>query len=365
MNILFDIWGNIQKNLFPKLEEELGSLTKKEKHFVEVLAIADLNSHIVEYEWKGKGRKRKQRINFARAYLAKSIYNLPTTDMLIEMLMGSNNLRRLCGWESRYQVPSKPTFSRAFTEFAEKGFISQVFATTVTTHCGGKIAGHVSRDSTPIIAREKPAKKEPKAQSKQPKRKPGRPRKGEVVEPKPPKRLDLQPTRTLEENLADLPTQCDKGTKKDSKGYKKSWNGYKLHIDCIDGDIPVSAALTAASLHDSQVAIPLAQMTAQRVPNLYDLMDAAYDAATIKNFSIKLGHVPIIDHNPRGGVKIHMDSATKKRYGERSAAERINAYLKDNYGGRHVRVKGAQKVFTHLMFGLLAITATQILRLAL
>jgi len=37
-------------------------------------------------------------------------------------------------------------------------------------------------------------------------------------------------------------------------------------------------ALTAASLHDSQVAIPLMKMTSERVDYLYDLMDAAYDA---------------------------------------------------------------------------------------
>ena len=33
--------------------------------------------------------------------------------------------------------------------------------------------------------------------------------------------------------------------------------------------------------HDSQVATPLAEMTARRVTNLYDLMDSAYDAAAI------------------------------------------------------------------------------------
>ena len=42
-----------------------------------------------------------------------------------------------------------------------------------------------------------------------------------------------------------------------------------------DGDIPVSCVLSSASLHDSQVAIPLASMTAARLTNLYDLMDAA------------------------------------------------------------------------------------------
>ena len=35
--------------------------------------------------------------------------------------------------------------------------------------------------------------------------------------------------------LDDLPTACDVGMKKDSKGYKSTWVGYKLHIDVADG----------------------------------------------------------------------------------------------------------------------------------
>ena len=53
--------------------------------------------------------------------------------------------------------------------------------------------------------------------------------------------------------------------KRDAKGYQTSWSGYKLHIDAADGAIPVSCLLTSASLHDSQVAIPLATLTAERV----------------------------------------------------------------------------------------------------
>ena len=39
----------------------------------------------------------------------------------------------------------------------------------------------------------------------------------------------------------DLPTACDVGTKKNSKGYKETWVGYKLHIDVADGQIPSAA----------------------------------------------------------------------------------------------------------------------------
>ena len=38
-----------------------------------------------------------------------------------------------------------------------------------------------------------------------------------------------------------LPTACGVGAKKNSKGYKVSWIGHKLHIDVADGGIPISA----------------------------------------------------------------------------------------------------------------------------
>jgi hypothetical protein len=96
-----------------------------------------------------------------------------------------------------------------------------------------------------------------------------------------------------------LPVHCDIGTKKNSKGYKESWIGYKVHADVTDCLLAHQAG-AAASLHDSQVAIPLMKMTSQRVDYLYDLIDAAYDAKPIYEVSRSLGHVPIIDKNGRG-----------------------------------------------------------------
>lgn len=231
----------------------------------------------------------------------------------------------------------------------------------VTDNCGPELAGHVSTDPTKIDAREKPAKKEKK--EAQPKRKRGRPGKDGIVPPKPLTRLEIPPLRTPEENLADLPEVCDVGTKIDSKEHKTSRIGCKPRIDTIDGDIPVSAILTSASLHDSQAAIPPAQMTAQRIGNLYDLKDSAYDAATMKDFSMKPGHVPIIGRNQRRGEKKGMSPAEKIRYAQRSSAGRVNPDLKDNHGGSGIRVRGAAKVMTRLMFGLIVITANQLIRL--
>ena len=153
--------------------------------------------------------------------------------------------------------------------------------------------------------------------------------------------------------------------------------GYKLHVDTADGGIPISCIMTSASTHDSQVAIPLGTLTAGRVENLYDLMDAAYDSIEIWAHCILLGHKPIIDVNPRRSVD--MQEALKqekkarrtlglffpeeRRYVERSGSERINGRLKDEFGGRHVRVRGYDKVLAHLMFGMTVLTASQLMRL--
>lgn len=363
MSTLFAIWNTIQKQLFPSLEQELDPLTDKEREFIEIVSLLDLSEHMRIYRWKGFGRKKKSRLAMAKAFVAKSVYKFETTDILIEYLKGSRNLRRLCGWELASQVPSPPTFSRAFYEFATGKLPQKVHEAMIKKHCGQKLAGHISRDSTAIESRERPIKTQPPKTA--PKGKRGRPRKNEIVLPKPRKRVELQTERSLEDNLSDLPTVCNVGTKKNSKGYKTTWIGYKLHLDCIDGDIPISAILSSASLHDSQAAIPLAQMSCERVTNLYDLMDAAYDSPEIHAFSESLGHRPIIDNNPRRGEKILMDTATKSRFAERSSAERVNSNLKDNYGGRTVRVKGASKVMAHLMFGVVSIAAMQIFRLLL
>ena len=164
-------------------------------------------------------------------------------------------------------------------------------------------------------------------------------------------------------SLAQLPTACDVGSKKNSKGFKETWTGYKLHIDTADGDIPVTAILTSASVHDSQAAIPLMRLTGERVTYLYDLADAAYCSGVIRAVSRQEGHVPLIDHNARRGEKIAFAPHEAERYQVRSQAERVNSLLKDNHGGRHVRVRGAPKVYTHLMFGILVIAAEQLLRL--
>jgi hypothetical protein len=118
-------------------------------------------------------------------------------------------------------------------------------------------------------------------------------------------------------------------------------------------------------VHDSQTAVPLAMITAKRVTNLYDLMDAGYCSEDIRAHSRSLGHVPLIDHNPRGGEKKPFAPHEAQRYNERTQAERANGRLKDEFGGRFVRVRGHTKVMSHLMFGVLVLATDQLMRLTI
>jgi hypothetical protein len=377
-------WNHIQGSLFPWLREEVDPLTEALGRLVTTLDVIGLEAFVPEPP-RGPGRPPEDRRALARAFVAKAMLGIPTTSALIERLAVDKSLRRILGWERRSQVPSEATFSRAFAEFARGDLPDKMHAALIERSLGGRIVGVIARDATEIEAREKPAAKEandksddPPPEGPQPPRKRGRPRKDEE-RPKPePTRLERQTSQNVNQMLADLPSACDVGSKKNSKGYKETWVGYKLHIDVASGQIPVSCVLTSASVHDSQVAIPLMTMTGARVSYLYDLMDAAYDAAAIHAKSEALGHQPIIDPNYRAQHETKAEWAKEVErmefikipdpddviYDFRTMVERVNARLKDEFGARFLRVRGATKVKCHLMFGIVALAADQILRVA-
>jgi len=358
---LSQFWLTVQGTLFPWLAAELGELSVKQKRLVAILEMLGIES-LINTSSGYAGRPQEDRRAIARAFVAKAVYNLETTRQLLERLASDATLRRLCGWEQARGLPSEATFSRAFSEFAQSQLPARAHEALIKKYEAPRLVGHVSRDATAIVARERAAKKSPKAeqlpQPKLPRRKKGEGRRPRVT------RLLRQQSMTLAEMLADLPQVCDVGTKRNSKGYPSYWVGYKLHLDVADGGIPISCILTSASVYDSQVALPLATLTAQRVDNLYDLMDSAYDAEIIIAQSLALGHVPLIDaHTRRGQEKRAFAPHEAQRFKERTTIERVFGRLKEEFGGRMVRVRGPAKVMTGLMFGIIALTADQLLRL--
>jgi hypothetical protein len=367
MNKLSEMYFNIQCRLFPLVKEEIGEITEKLQKFLQIIELVQPARFINgSLSWSGLGRKMKSREKMIRAYFLKSVYDFPTTKVLIENLNGNSTWRQLCGWEYSSQVPSEATFSRAFAEIAKLNLLGKVHGAIICENYQGKLVGHANTDSTAIIGREKACRKNTPKKDLKPKKR-GRKSKAELAAMKEQelaevktRRLELQPNRSLEENIANLPRGCDWGGKQNSKGKTEYWCGYKLHLSLADGGVPLAAILTSASPHDSQVAIPLIQMTSERATVLYDLADSAYDAPEIKEVSRALGRVPIIDPNKRRGDAVELSPAEKVRYRERSTVERGNSDLKDNYGARHVRVKGHEKVYTHLMFGVIDITVKQL-----
>ena len=78
-------WLSIQGSLFPWLQEELGPLTEKQQQFVTILELIRIEEHLNDY-YVGMGRPAKSRAAIARAFMAKMVYNMPTTRMLLERL---------------------------------------------------------------------------------------------------------------------------------------------------------------------------------------------------------------------------------------------------------------------------------------
>lgn len=363
MNSLLHLLGTfgqiLQDQLFPRLKEELGEMSEHHEQFVRALALLEMDGFAAVRS--GRGRPSHDRAKIARAFLAKAVFDISNTRALLDRLAHDVVLRRLCGWEQAAHIPDESVFSRAFAELARSEFAQRVHAALIERTQKERLVGHILRDATAIEVREKPG---PKPKPAAPDKRRLHRKAGAAKQPEQMTRLERQcsGTMTVEEMLAELPQNCDVGCKLDSRGNKYRWSGYKLHLDVADGQIPISCFLTAASVNDTQVAIPLMLTSAQRVTSLYQVMDAGYDCTAIREKSLELGQVPVIPFQKRGSQHTELAPHQKARLRERTAVERVYSRLKDEYGASSVRVRGAAKVMTHLMFGILALTVDQLLR---
>ena len=223
-------------------------------------------------------------------------------------------LRRICGFTRYRTLPSEATFSLAFDEFAAGSLGQRVHETLIPEHLGDQLIGHLSRDGTAIEARERPAGKGKGAEE------------GATKAQPPPVGDRREPCRD-----AEHAGTTGAGEKAGPPAAWRSASGGEGLADRA----PARAKLGANAPGDSRRA-----RTARAS-----------------------GTPPLIDHNPRRGEKIEFSPAEAIRYNERSAAERSNARLRDESGGRHIRAKGHIKVMAHLIFGLLALSADQLMRL--
>jgi hypothetical protein len=132
-------------------------LTEKEKRLVAIIDVFGVEKHLDHSCHYGRRRKPYDIRSMARACIARAALNLSQTKMLREMLLGGAALRAICGFESGRRVPSESAFSRSFAVLARSGFGDKVHEALVRNYVGESVVMHVSRDSTEIAAREKPA----------------------------------------------------------------------------------------------------------------------------------------------------------------------------------------------------------------
>ena len=369
---------NLENSLFPALKEELRleELSKKEQKLISILDFAQIERNITVVSITNTPKDREE---IARAFIAKSVYNIQTTRDLIYRLHNDRTLRMLCGWKYKNDIPSESKFSRVFKELSKMQIAQKTHEQFIKEYLSNKIFFYNATDATKIPLRQKALKVE-KEKPKPKKR--GRPKKGETREPVKPTILKLQKEmQSVEEKLTLVSTACGVGIKQNSKGNREVWIGGKLHISVVDGDIPITAFYSGANVHDSSVALPLIQETSKRVNYLYDLQDAGYDADIIREFSLKYNHKPIIDINPKNSkelkTKIELIDREKKifkklnqhlscdeqHYNQRSMVERVNKYLKYDFGCDKIYYQGATKVASVLAFGILCICIHQSLKL--
>ena len=314
------IWRRIQRSLFPRIENCLGPLTEEHRKIVAILEIVRIEDQIRQSR-RGTGRPPHDWLPIARAFVAKAILNLSSTRGLIERLQADATLRGILGFRAGMPLPHESAFSRVFGVLARTEIPERTHAALVDRFVKDSGIAHAALDASGVA------------------------------------RILPMTTARMKRTL---PGNCSWGAKMNNQGKYEVWKGYKLHVSVVEGGLPVTCLLTAASLHDSQAAPFLLKKTARKVQG-YCLADAAYDAASLRTLAKGLGLVPVIDQNPRRGEKIPMEPDRARRYKGRPQSERFFARLKDEFGGRMIFVRGNKKVMAHLMYGMLAILADQLL----
>lgn len=343
----------LQRLLFVVAEDAIPGMSARHHDLLSALDLIR-GETLVPYVSCGAGRPLSSRSAMFRGFLAKAYWNIGSTTALRQALMLDEPLRLICGFPSRSSVPSLSTWSRAFAEFAQSKLGDLAHEKTILRLLGpDALVLEVYRDATDVRAREAPLVKPPKVKGPPRKRgpKPGK-KEAEKVEPT---RMERQKTQTLSQMMKELPTACDAGAKKNSHGHTQYWIGYKLHVDVTTHGFPLAAITTSASVHDSQVAIPLMKTSALRAACCYQLMDAGYVGKAIVEAAHDLGQVAIVAPRAAPGAEVvPLSKDRKARLKHRWQVEQFFSWIKERYGGRSVRVRGHAKVHFHLMCGVLS-----------
>ena len=169
---------NLEQSLFPKLQESMGTLTPKEEKLIKILDFAEIERFVSTVQITNPPKDREE---MARAFVAKQVYNFQTTSALIDRLKIDRTLRVICGWRHRNKIPSESKFSRVFKEFSQQQIATKAHNVFIEKYLSETLFFYSSIDSTAIELREKDCKAGKRKIEIKPKRRQGRPKKGEEL----------------------------------------------------------------------------------------------------------------------------------------------------------------------------------------
>lgn len=87
------LWSSIQTWLFPMLEDELGELDDRHREFIAICEVSAPRVHLVPYRWCGNGCPPKDRLALYKAFIAKAVWNFPTTRIMLDAVCHNPTLR--------------------------------------------------------------------------------------------------------------------------------------------------------------------------------------------------------------------------------------------------------------------------------
>jgi len=93
---LIGYWLHVQHELLPWLDDAVGPLGEHHRQLVGVLGLARIEAFVPSFAGL-PGRPLSERAALARAFMAKAVFNFPTTRLLLDMLATDKTLSRLCG----------------------------------------------------------------------------------------------------------------------------------------------------------------------------------------------------------------------------------------------------------------------------
>jgi len=120
----------LQDEIIPLVQQDYAGLSPKLEQMIRTFEMSQIELIVFRdrgyAQERGVGRPEADRCALACAFLAKAILDLKTTRALMDRLQADSKLRRLCGFDLRFALPSEATFSRAFDEFATSELMQRV-----------------------------------------------------------------------------------------------------------------------------------------------------------------------------------------------------------------------------------------------